>query len=187
MVFQDGALFPHRTVLNNVNYGVDRGPDRDQRSRAQRCDSSASTTRPTACRARCRVASSSASHWRAHSPPSQRVVLLDEPFSSLDASLRVQLRDEVRRLLTDVGVTTILVTHDQEEAMSFGDRVAVMNGGLIGRSVRRQQIYTTPVSPWVAALRGRRRDSCRRRSKARRRTRRSARSPLARLRRGRGE
>ena len=61
--------------------------------------------------------------------PEPGVVLLDEPFASLDAALRVQLRDEVRRLLTDVGVTAILVTHDQEEAMSFGDRVAVMHAG----------------------------------------------------------
>ncbi len=153
MVFQDGALFPHRTVLNNVNYGVERGPDRDQRSRAalrlvglddkaDRMPGSLSGGEQQ------RVALARAL------APEPRVVLLDEPFSSLDASLRVHLRDEVRRLLTDVGVTTILVTHDQEEAMSFGDRVAVMNDGLIRQIGTPAEIYTTPVSPWVARFVG---------------------------------
>ena len=153
MVFQDGALFPHRTVLNNVNYGVDRGPARDQRSRAvlhlvglddkaDRMPGSLSGGEQQ------RVALARA---LAAEP---RVVLLDEPFSSLDASLRVQLRDEVRRLLNEVGVTTILVTHDQEEAMSFGDRVAVMNEGLICQIGTPAQIYTAPISPWVARFVG---------------------------------
>ncbi len=153
MVFQDGALFPHRTVLNNVNYGVERGPERDSRSRdalrlvglddkADRMPGSLSGGEQQ------RVALARA---LAAEP---RVVLLDEPFSSLDASLRVQLRDEVRRLLTDVGVTAILVTHDQEEAMSFGDRVAVMNEGRIQQIGTPEQIYTTPISPWVARFVG---------------------------------
>ena len=64
-------------------------------------------------------------------------MLLDEPFSSLDAGLRVQLRDEVHRLFKAVGVTTVLVTHDQHEALRFGDRVGVMQAGGSSRSTRR--------------------------------------------------
>ncbi len=128
MVFQDGALFPHRNVINNVNYGIVRGPARDHRARealrlvglADKHDRMPGTLSGGEQQ---RVALARAL------APEPGVVLLDEPFASLDAALRVQLRDEVRRLLTDVGVTTILVTHDQEEAMSFGDRVAVMHAG----------------------------------------------------------
>ncbi|HSR27474.1 MAG TPA: ABC transporter ATP-binding protein, partial [Actinomycetes bacterium] len=111
MVFQDGALFSHRTVLGNVNYGVGRGADRDERARralrlvglddkAERMPGTLSGGEQQ------RVALARAL------APEPGIVLLDEPFSSLDASLRVQLRDDVRRLLTDVGVTAVLVTHD---------------------------------------------------------------------------
>ena len=63
--------------------------------------------------------------------PAPSLVLLDEPFSSLDVSLRIDVRTEVRRLLADIGTTAILVTHDQEEALSMADRVAVMSSGRI--------------------------------------------------------
>ena len=150
MVFQDGALFPHRTVMNNVNYGLARGPDRERKgSRAIRLvgleDKRDRMPGTLSGGEQQRVALARAL------APEPGVVLLDEPFSSLDAALRAQLRDEVRRLLTDVGVTAILVTHDQEEAMSFGDRVAVMNAGVIeqvgtpGRSTRRPRRRGSPV------------------------------------------
>jgi iron(III) transport system ATP-binding protein len=86
--------------------------------------------------------------------PRPGIVLLDEPFSSLDASLRAQLRDEVRRLLTDVGVTAVLVTHDQQEALSFGDRVAVMNSGLVQHVGTPEEVYATPANRWVAGFVG---------------------------------
>ena len=153
MVFQDGALFPHRTVLRNVNYGIRSGPLRDQRARQalelvgldEKRDRMPGTLSGGEQQ---RVALARA---LAAEPA---VVLLDEPFSSLDASLRVQLRGEVRRLLGDVGVTAILVTHDQEEAMSFGDRVAVMDAGVIEQVGTAEEIYTTPVTPWVARFVG---------------------------------
>jgi len=153
MVFQDGALFPHRTVINNVNYGVARGPTRDQqaldalrlvgladkRDRMPGTLSGGEQQRVALARALA---------------PKPGVVLLDEPFASLDAALRVQLRDEVRRLLTGVGVTTILVTHDQEEAMSFGDRVAVMDSGVIEQVGTPEEIYAMPASPRLARFVG---------------------------------
>ena len=153
MVFQDGALFPHRTVVNNVNYGIVRGPMRDQRaSEALRlvglADKRDRMPGTLSGGEQQRVALARAL------APEPGVVLLDEPFASLDAALRVQLRDEVRRLLTDVGVTAILVTHDQEEAMSFGDRVAVMHGGLVEQVGTPEEIYATPASPRIARFVG---------------------------------
>ena len=153
MVFQDGALFPHRNVINNVNYGIVRGPARDHRARealrlvglADKHDRMPGTLSGGEQQ---RVALARAL------APEPGVVLLDEPFASLDAALRVQLRDEVRRLLTDLGVTTILVTHDQEEAMSFGDRVAVMHAGLVEQVGTPEEIYTTPASPRLARFVG---------------------------------
>ena len=153
MVFQDGALFSHRTVLDNVNYGVERGPDRNERARralrivgledkAERMPGTLSGGEQQ------RVALARAL------APEPGIVLLDEPFSSLDASLRVQLRDDVRRLLTDVGVTAVLVTHDQEEALSFGDRIAVMNAGVIEQTGTPAEVYATPGTPWVARFIG---------------------------------
>jgi iron(III) transport system ATP-binding protein len=153
MVFQDGALFPHRTVINNVNYGIARGATRDQRARealhlvglADKHDRMPGTLSGGEQQ---RVALARAL------APEPGVVLLDEPFASLDASLRVQLRDEVRRLLTEVGVTAILVTHDQEEAMSFGDRVAVMRAGLIEQIGTPEAIYSTPATERIARFVG---------------------------------
>jgi len=153
MVFQDGALFPHRTVIKNVNYGIRRGPRRDDEARQslrlvgldQKQDRMPGTLSGGEQQ---RVALARA---LAAEPA---VVLLDEPFSNLDAALRIQLRGEVRRLLGDIAVTAILVTHDQEEAMSFGDHVAVMNAGSIEQAGTAEEIYTTPATPWVARFVG---------------------------------
>src|SRR5690606_1656183 len=77
-------------------------------------------------------------------------ILLDEPFSNLDTVLRVQVRTEVHRLLHDLGITTVFVTHDQEEAFVLGDRVAVMHEGRIRQFERPAAIYARPASRWVA-------------------------------------
>ena len=82
------------------------------------------------------------------------MILLDEPFSSLDAGLRWHLRGDVRRLLKGIGVTTILVTHDQDEALTFGDRVAVMRAGAIEQVGTPEEVYGRPATPWVATFVG---------------------------------
>jgi iron(III) transport system ATP-binding protein len=153
MVFQDGALFPHRTALKNVDYGIPRGPDRTARALAALglvgLDSKADRLPGTLSGGeQQRVALARAL------APNPGVMLLDEPFSSLDASLRVQLRDDVRRLLIDLGITGVLVTHDQQEALAFGHRVGVMRAGRLEQLGPPEEIYARPANPWVARFVG---------------------------------
>jgi iron(III) transport system ATP-binding protein len=86
--------------------------------------------------------------------PQPRVLLLDEPFSNLDSTLRVQVRTEVHQLLAELGITTVFVTHDQEEAFVLGDEVAVMQTGRIVQQARPAELYARPASPWVATFVG---------------------------------
>jgi putative spermidine/putrescine transport system ATP-binding protein len=79
-----------------------------------------------------------------------QVLLLDEPLSALDAKVRVQLRDEIRRIQLEVGTTTLFVTHDQEEALAMADRVGVMRAGQIEQLGPPEEIYRTPATPFVA-------------------------------------
>src|SRR5690606_5376836 len=82
------------------------------------------------------------------------VLLLDEPFSNLDASLRVQVRTEVHELLVELGITTVFVTHDQDEAFVLGDQVAVMYEGRIVQQSTPANLYAQPATPWVAGFVG---------------------------------
>jgi iron(III) transport system ATP-binding protein len=82
------------------------------------------------------------------------VLLLDEPFSNLDTALRVQVRAEVHALLTELGVTSVFVTHDQDEAFVLGDHVAVMSGGRIVQAAPPAELYARPATPWVASFVG---------------------------------
>jgi iron(III) transport system ATP-binding protein len=86
--------------------------------------------------------------------PEPSALLLDEPFSNLDTALRVQVRSEVHELLVGLGVTTVFVTHDQEEAFILGDEVAVMNDGVIVQQDTPAALYRRPASPWVAGFVG---------------------------------
>jgi iron(III) transport system ATP-binding protein len=153
MVFQDGALFPHLSVTGNVGYGLSRAERRGQRVEqalalvdlagfGDRMPASLSGGQAQ------RVALARALVTR----PS--VLLLDEPFSNLDTILRVQIRAEVQRLLADLGVTAVFVTHDQEEAFVVGDEVAVMLAGRIMQQAAPAELYRAPVSRAVAAFLG---------------------------------
>lgn len=86
--------------------------------------------------------------------PAPDVVLLDEPFSALDTSLRASLRAEVARVLSDAATTTILVTHDQEEALSMADRVVVLRDGRVVQDATPSEVYRTPCDEWVAGFVG---------------------------------
>jgi iron(III) transport system ATP-binding protein len=153
MVFQDGALFPHLSVAENVGYSLPRAERRGARvqellevvglsgyaDRAPGTLSGGQQQRVAIARALA---------------PNPRVLLLDEPFSSLDAALRVRVRAEVRRLLVEVGVTSLFVTHDREEAFAIGHRVGVMRDGVMEQLGTPADIYSRPVSPWVAEFVG---------------------------------
>ena len=86
--------------------------------------------------------------------PQPSALLLDEPFSNLDTTLRVQVRGEVHRLLAELGITCVFVTHDQEEAFVLGDEVAVMQAGVVVQQDTPAALYARPASEWVAAFVG---------------------------------
>lgn len=152
MVFQDGALFPHLTVAQNVAFGLRNG-DRDRRTAEALAlvgldGSERRLPHQLSGGQQQRVALARAL------APQPALVLLDEPFSSLDAALRTRLRTDVQVILKRAGVTTLLVTHDQEEALSMADRVAVMWDGRILQSARPEELYLRPVSRRVAEFVG---------------------------------
>jgi len=158
LLFQDYALFPHMTVAQNVAYGMQRhrySRERIAKRMAEMLDlvemSGLEHRRPNELSGgqQQRVALARA---LATGP---EIVLLDEPLSALDAKLRLQLRGELRRILQAVGATTIVVTHDQEEAMSLGDKVVVMNKGRIVQEGTPNEVYSAPQSQFVAEFIGR--------------------------------
>lgn len=153
MVFQSGALFPHLTVSGNVAYGLAGRQDR-----AARTEEILAFVGMAELRDRYPDQLSGGQQQRVALAralaPEPRVVLMDEPFAALDASLREELRGEVREILHRAGATTILVTHDQEEALSLGDALAVMADGRILQTGRPADVYTHPDSLEVARILG---------------------------------
>jgi iron(III) transport system ATP-binding protein len=152
MVFQDYALFPHLDVAGNVGYGLGRRPDRDRIAEVLALVGlEADARRPVhelSGGQQQRVALARAL------APTPEVVLLDEPFSNLDAGLRDRLRQEVREILLNAGVTALFVTHDQAEALSIAETVAVMRDGRVEQVGTPEEIYSRPVSRWVASFLG---------------------------------
>ena len=152
MVFQDYALFPHYDVAGNVAYALGRRPDRRRVSEVlELVGLSALASSPVhelSGGEQQRVALARAL------APKPELVLLDEPFSNLDASLRDQLRRDVRDILVAGGVTAVFVTHDQEEALSLADTVAMMRNGSIEQVGTPEEVYSRPVSSWVASFLG---------------------------------
>ena len=159
MVFQDGALFPHLDVAANVAYGLRAsGSDLGREDRRRRVDELLELVELAEFADRLPDTLSGGQQQRvalARSlAPHPSVLLLDEPFSALDAGLRVQLRSEVARILREVGVTTVFVTHDQDEAFVVGDLVAVMRDGRVEQFGPPDELYRSPRTPWVAGFVG---------------------------------
>ena len=157
MVFQDGALFPHLTVADNIAFGLTSSkPTRAQRS--ERVEELLRLVDLVGLGDRLPDTLSGGQQQRvalARSlAPNPSVLLLDEPFSALDAGLRVQVRAEVARILREIGVTSIFVTHDQDEAFVLGDQVAVMREGRIEQVGTPDELYRTPRTRWVAGFVG---------------------------------
>ena len=154
IVFQSYALFPNLTIAENVAYGLVNRAHGARRARGAR-EGAARARRacPTAARSFPRsspAASSSASRIARAIATSPGLLLLDEPLSALDARVRVRLRGEIRGLQQRLGITTILVTHDQEEALSMADRIVVMNQGAIDQIGTPAEVYRDPRTPFVA-------------------------------------
>jgi putative spermidine/putrescine transport system ATP-binding protein len=158
MVFQAYSLFPNMTALDNVRFGprvAGKMRKRDQVARARGllelvglAQHQDKFPHQLSGGQQQRVALARA---LAVQP---QVLLLDEPLSALDAKVRVQLRDEIRRIQRETGVTTVLVTHDQEEALSISDRVAVMNDGRLLQVASPPVIYREPADAFVARFIG---------------------------------
>jgi len=150
-VFQDFALFPHLRVIENVMFGLAALPAADRRARA--ADALAQTGVGHLARQFPHTLSGGQQQRVALAralAPSPRLLLLDEPFSGLDARLRDQVRDDCLRLLRMTGITTVMVTHDPEEAMLLADRIAVMQGGGIVQIGDPRALYFDPLTPFVA-------------------------------------
>jgi putative spermidine/putrescine transport system ATP-binding protein len=156
-MFQSYALFPHMTVAANVGFGLRmRGVPRARRGTAVeealalvRLDGLADRLpRQLSGGQQQRVALARAIAFR------PRLLLLDEPLSNLDAGLRETLRDEIRRVQKDTGVTAVFVTHDQSEALAIADRVAIMRGGKVVQFDTPHAVYTRPADPFVAGFIG---------------------------------
>ena len=157
MVFQAYSLFPNMTARQNVEFGL-RIQGRSKVDRGKRIGELLELVGLSAAGDRYPHQLSGGMQQRVALARAiaiePRVLLLDEPLSALDAKVRVQLREEIRRIQLELGITTLYVTHDQEEALSVSDRVAVMFGGRIEQIGTPVEMYTAPATPFVAEFVG---------------------------------
>ncbi|MFI5622099.1 ABC transporter ATP-binding protein [Nocardioides sp. NPDC051685] len=157
MVFQSYALFPHMTVADNVGYGLKlrRIPARERAARVAQCLELVGLAHLADRRPRAlsggqqqRVALARAIAIR------PRLLLLDEPLSNLDARLRVQMRAEIRRIQSETGLTVVLVTHDQDEALEMSDEMVLMRAGRIMQQGAPSEVFNRPANRFVADFLG---------------------------------
>jgi iron(III) transport system ATP-binding protein len=153
MVFQSYALFPHLTVAQNVDYGVSRA-----KVRAGRVQEVLTLVGLSGLETRMPHELSGGQQQRVALAralaPRPEVLLLDEPFSNLDAGRRVQVRHEVREILKVSGTTALFVTHDQEEALAMGDRVGILHNGRLEQVGTPQEVFQAPATRFVAEFLG---------------------------------
>lgn len=155
-VFQDYALFPHLSVIENVAFGLTDIPKHKRLVYAEEvlCRTGMGNYKDRNPSELSGGQQQRVALARAIAPKPQ-LVLLDEPFSNLDAMLRNSMRKEVRDILKKAGMSALLVTHDQEEALSFADRIAVMNDGQIEQIGTPEEVYYKPKTKFVAQFLGR--------------------------------
>ena len=157
MVFQSYSLFPHLSATDNVAFGL----------RIRRVSTAARRAKALELLELVGMSAQAARYPHQLSGGQQQrvalaralavqptVLLLDEPLSALDAKVRLQLRDEIRRIQISLGITTVLVTHDQEEALSIADRVAVMRSGRLEQCATPAELYARPATAFVAEFVG---------------------------------
>jgi spermidine/putrescine ABC transporter ATP-binding subunit len=157
MVFQNYALFPHLTVAENIGFPLkQRGLDRA--SRARQVAKSLAMVRLSGYEARYPRQLSGGQQQRVALARAMvfqpRLLLMDEPLGALDKQLRESLQIEIRRLHAELGITFIYVTHDQEEALTMSDRIAVMNEGIVAQLGAPEDLYNRPESRFVASFIG---------------------------------
>ncbi|QIZ67741.1 ABC transporter ATP-binding protein [Geobacillus subterraneus] len=155
MVFQDYALFPHLTIEKNIMFGLNKWPAKERKERAQEVlelvglgNFANRYPHELSGGQQQRVALARAL------APFPNVVLMDEPFSSLDAGLREKMRHEITAILRQTNTTAILVTHDQKDAFAVSDRIVVMNEGIIQQVATPKEMYRCPKNCFVAQFVG---------------------------------
>ena len=161
MVFQNYALYPHLNVEQNIRFPLENLKGADKLSKEQmreRVQEAAGLVQITELLDRKPAELSGGQQQRVAIARAlvklPRVLLLDEPLSNLDARLRLQTREEIRRIQTKTAITTIFVTHDQEEAMSISDLIVVMKDGVIQQTGKPQEVYDDPANLFVASFLG---------------------------------
>ena len=161
LVFQNYALYPHLTVKQNITFPLENRKGKDKLTKRQMADmalEAAKLVQLEDLMERKPKELSGGQQQRVAIARAlvkmPRILLLDEPLSNLDARLRLQTREEIRRIQRATGITTVFVTHDQEEAMSICDRIVVMKDGILQQIGNPQEVYDDPVNLFVATFLG---------------------------------
>ena len=161
LVFQNYALYPHLTVRQNITFPLENRTGKDKLTRQQMADmalEAAKLVQIEELMDRKPKELSGGQQQRVAIARAlvkmPRILLLDEPLSNLDARLRLQTREEIRRIQKATGITTVFVTHDQEEAMSISDLIVVMRDGVVQQIGKPQAVYDSPVNLFVAKFLG---------------------------------
>ncbi len=161
MVFQNYALYPHMTVMENITFPLENFKGKDRLTKAQmeeKATEAAKLVQIDMLMDRKPSELSGGQQQRVAIARAlvkmPRVLLLDEPLSNLDARLRLQTREEIRRIQRETKITTVFVTHDQEEAMSISDMIVVMTDGVLQQIGRPQEVYNDPINLFVAKFLG---------------------------------
>ena len=161
LVFQNYALYPHLTVLQNIIFPLQNLKGKDKLTKQQMVDKANEVAKLVQIDGLLDRKPSELSGGQQQRVAiaralvkMPRILLLDEPLSNLDARLRLQTREEIRRIQNQTGITTVFVTHDQEEAMSISDQIVVMKDGVIHQVGKPQEVYDDPVDLFVAKFLG---------------------------------
>ena len=159
LVFQNYALYPHMTVLENVMFPLTVGKNKQPKNKAM--EEAKKYMKVTSIEELADKKPGEMSGGQQQRVAitralvqNPRILLLDEPLSNLDARLRLRIREEIRRLVKEIGITTIFVTHDQEEALSISDRIVLMNEGVVQQFDIPQNLYLEPANLFVAKFMG---------------------------------
>lgn len=161
LVFQNYALYPHLTVKQNITFPLENRKGKDKLSKAKMSEMAFEVAKLVQIEDLLDRKPSELSGGQQQRVAiaralvkSPRILLLDEPLSNLDARLRLQTREEIRRIQRSTGITTIFVTHDQEEAMSISDMIVVMKDGVVQQIGAPQEVYDDPKNAFVAKFLG---------------------------------